>query len=135
MDALAQDLRYGMRALRRSPGFTAVAMITLALGVGANTAVFSLVNGVLLRPLPYPNSSRLVVAPVSLPDFANLRESSHSFDDLAVWGTNRYVLGGEGGPSQPVLGAVVSAPFFPLLGQPELGRVLGESETLAERPS
>jgi putative ABC transport system permease protein len=125
MDTLLQDLRYGVRSLLRARGLTVVAVLTLALGIGANTAIFSLVNGVLLQPLPYPSADRLLVAPVSLPDFADLRAASRSFDDMAVWGSNRYALGGEGAGSEPVLGAVVSERFFPLLGDAALGRVIG----------
>jgi putative ABC transport system permease protein len=128
MDTLLQDVRYGARSLLRSRGFTAVAVLTLALGIGANTAIFSLVNGVLLRPLPYPHADRLVIAPVSLPDFDDLRAASRSFEDLAVWGSNRYSLGSEGAPSEPVLGGIVSARFFPLLGGAALGRVPGPDE-------
>jgi putative ABC transport system permease protein len=128
MDTLLQDVHYGARSLLRSRGFTSVAVLTLALGIGANTAIFSLVNGVLLRPLPYPHADRLVIAPVSLPDFDDLRAASRSFEDLAVWGSNRYSLGSEGAPSEPVLGAIVSARFFPLLGGPSLGRVPGPED-------
>jgi putative ABC transport system permease protein len=128
MDTLFQDLRYGVRSLVRSRGFTLVAVLTLALGIGANTAIFSLVNGVLLRPLPYPHAERLVIAPVSMPDFEDLRAASRSFDDLAVWGSNRYSLGSDGAASEPVLGAIVSARFFPLLGGPALGRVPGPGD-------
>ena len=78
--------------------------------------MFSLVNGVLLQPLPYPHADRLLITPVSLPDFADLREASRSFDGMAVWGSNRYMFGSEGAASEPVLGAVVSEGFFPLLG-------------------
>src|SRR5688572_26887618 len=129
MESLWQDVRYGVRSLARSRGFTLVAVATLALGIGANTAMFSLVNGVLLRPLPYPHAERLVITPVSLPDFADLREASRSFDALAVWGTNRYTFASEGGAAEPVLGAVVSAGFFEMLGRPVLGRTPGERET------
>jgi putative ABC transport system permease protein len=128
MDTLWQDLRYGARSLLRSRGFTIVAVLTLALGIGANTAIFSLVNGILLRPLPYPHADRLVITPVSLPDFDDLRAASRSFDDLAVWGSNRYSLGSEGAPSEPVLGGIVSARFFPLLGGAALGRVPGPED-------
>jgi putative ABC transport system permease protein len=124
MDTLFQDVRYGARSLLRSRGFTVVAVLTLALGIGANTAMFSLVNGVLLQPLPYPHAERLLIMPVSLPDFADLRDAVRSFEDTAVWGSNRYMLGSEGASSEPVLGAVVSARFFPLLGAPALGRVI-----------
>jgi putative ABC transport system permease protein len=128
MDSLWQDLRWGARALARSPWFTLVAVATLALGIGANTAIFSLVNGVLLRPLPYPHADRLVVTPVSLPDFEDLRQASRSFDALAVWGTNRYTLGSEGAASEAVLGAIVSSGFFELLGGAARGRVPGEAD-------
>jgi putative ABC transport system permease protein len=128
MDTLFQDLRYAVRSLLRSRGFTAVAVLTLALGIGANTAIFSLVNGVLLQPLPYPHAERLVVTPVSLPDFADLRGGTRSFEDLAVWASNRYTLGSEGAASEPVLGGVVSSRFFPMLGPTAVGRPIGADD-------
>jgi predicted permease len=123
MDAFLADLRYAVRQLRKAPGFTAVAVITLALGIGANTAMFSLVRGVLLRPLPYPQAERLVTAGLSLPDFDDLRRAATVFDETAVWASNLYVLGGEGAGEQ-VRGAVVSDRFFPMLGGAALGRAL-----------
>src|SRR5437763_15588454 len=89
------DLRYALRSLARSPGFTTVAVLTLALGIGANTAIFSVVNGVLLRPLPYPRPDALMqvetvfqsgaAGNVSYPDFQDLREQNTSFADLAAY--------------------------------------------------
>ena len=127
MEALRQDLRYALRQLRKAPGFTSVAVATLALGIGANTAMFSLVRGVLLRPLPYPHAERLVTAGVSLPDFEDLRRGATVFDEAAVWASNLYVLGGEGGGEQ-VRGATVSDRFFPMLGTAALGRTLEPSD-------
>src|SRR6476620_7479686 len=97
METLLQNLRYTIRALRKSPGFTAVAVITLALGVGANTAIFSVVNAVLLRPLPYKDDSRLVVVlnkgrnPVAPANFIDWRSQSQSFSQMGAaenWTTN-----------------------------------------------
>src|SRR5262249_22463950 len=94
---LWQDLRYGVRMLRKNPGFTAVAVLTLAVGIGANTAIFSVVNAVLLRPLPYPDQDRLVnfwlsapskgLPEVALPDalFAFYRDRSHTFEKMAAY--------------------------------------------------
>src|SRR5436190_4152860 len=100
MDTLLSDSRYALRQLRQAPTFTAVAVLTLALGIGANTAMFSLVRGVLLRPLPYPQAERLLTSSLSLPDFEDVRRSATVFDDMAVWASNLYVLGGDGGGEQ-----------------------------------
>jgi putative ABC transport system permease protein len=127
MDHFFTDLRYAARQLRKAPGFTAVAVVTLALGIGANTAMFSLVRGVLLRPLPYPQAERLVTAGLSLPDFDDLRRAATVFDETAVWASNLYVLGGDGAGEQ-VRGAVVSDRFFPMLGAAALGRALAPAD-------
>src|ERR1044071_8321278 len=95
MDTLLKDIRYGIRSLARHPGFTAVALITLALGIGANTAIFSVVNAVLLKPLPFNDPERLVWVwdtapqfaniPTSLPDFLGWKEQNRSFEHLAAF--------------------------------------------------
>ncbi len=135
MSELLQDLRYGARRLARSPGFTAVAALTLALGIGANTAIFSVVDAVLLRPLPYGDPERLVLvwdrmersaierAPVSAPDLADFREQTRRFAGFAATNNvNEVALTGDGDPEQ-IQVAGVTANFFDVLGvAPRLGR-------------
>ncbi len=121
MGSLWQDLRYGARTLLKNPGFTLIAVITLSLGIGANSAVFSVVNGVLLKPLPYKDAERIVVARVSPPDFRDLKESTLVFDQLAIWASNLYNVTNNGEATQ-VRGAIVSPEFLPMLSQPALGR-------------
>jgi putative ABC transport system permease protein len=132
MDTLVQDLRYALRALRQSPVFSLAAILTLALGLGANTAIFSLVNGVLLRSLPFADASRLVVVwghhstigreTASLPDFLDWRADNAAFERLAAISTTRYVVAGAGEP-ELVPGAMATADFFRTLGvAPALGR-------------
>ena len=134
VDSFFQDIRYGLRGLRRTPGFAAVAILTLALGIGANTAIFSVVHAVLLRPLPYRDPGRLVyisefwphetpVKTVPNPDFANWSEHGRLFDGLAAYGGGAEVnLTGMGEPER-LSGARVTADFFALLGvEPILGR-------------
>jgi putative ABC transport system permease protein len=129
MGSLLQDLRYGARTLLKNPGFTVIAVITLSLGIGANTAVFSVVYGVLLKPLPYKDAERIAVARVSQPDFRDLKESTQVFDRMAIWASNLYNLTINGETTQ-VLGAVVSPEFLPMLAQPALGRFwLPEEDT------
>jgi putative ABC transport system permease protein len=123
METFWQDIRYGVRMMLKRPGFTAVVVLALALGIGANTAIFSVVNAVLLRPLPYKDSERLVVSDMSLPDFQDVKDSNHVFDEMAVWASNFYNLKGEGaGEPEQVYGAIVSPGFFTLLGAPAVGR-------------
>ena len=143
MSNLGQDIRYGWRALRKSPGFTAVAVLVLALGIGANTAIFSVVNAVLLRPLPYDQPSRLVslyhvppqssfpgikLFPVSAANFYDWHAQAHSFDGMSAYGFGRYTLTGKGRPV-PVL---VTSSTYGLLSilhaEPLLGRDFLESE-------
>jgi putative ABC transport system permease protein len=132
MGTLLQDVRYGLRMLAKNPGFTIVAVLTLALGIGANTAIFSLVNAVLLRPLPFPDSRQLVVAlgrtnqiartAISYPDFEDWRKQSRSFAELSLWEAQSVNLTGRERPER-VRGSFVSANFFPMLGVvPAIGR-------------
>jgi predicted permease len=133
-DAMIQDLRFGVRMLWKKTTFTAIAVLTIALGVGANTAVFSVINAVLLRALPFADAGRLVIiwethpdiprAPVSIPDYQDWRAQSQSFQEMAVH-SDRYrnaVLTGVGEPTQ-VQGSFISQNLFPVLGlNPVLGR-------------
>ena len=138
MTGLLQDLRYALRQLRKSPGFTAVAVVTLALGIGANTAIFSVVNGVLLRPLDFPNGDRLVrvwhVPPpksfpgmktfsVSAANYFDWERQNHVFERMAIYTYHGFTLTGGDKPEQ-VDGCAATSGFFATLGvQPMLGRV------------
>jgi predicted permease len=138
MTTLMQDLKYGLRMLARNPGFTAVAVITLALGIGANTAIFSVVSGVLLNPLPYPEPERLVALysktaqfdrdSIPYPNFLDWVRDNRSFTALAGYRADDFNLTGMGEPERvPV--EMVSASFFPLLGvKPAIGRLFLVSE-------
>ncbi|HSL21235.1 MAG TPA: ABC transporter permease, partial [Vicinamibacterales bacterium] len=119
------DIRYAIRSFLRTPGFTTVAVLTLALGIGATTAIFSVVNAVLLEPLPYPEADRLVVARMSLPDYRDVQRSARSFERTAVWASNLYNLRTDG-DTQQILGGVVSRELLPLLG---VTSVLGRTFT------
>jgi predicted permease len=144
LDAFLQDVRFGLRMLRKSPGFTAVAVLTLALGIGANTAIFSVVNAVLLRPLPYPNADRLAIiwsawgnetrGPASGPEIIHLRQRSRSFEEIAgVWVTTGAITG-NAEPEQVRLG-LVTANFLPLLvAKPQLGRFFAPGEDRGGSP-
>jgi putative ABC transport system permease protein len=130
---LAQDLHYGLRTLRKSPAFTAVAVLTLALGIGANTAIFSLVNGILARPLPYAEPERLVSITDSYPEgaLAAVRASMKTMDVAGYAEGQDLNLTGMGQPER-IHGTSVSANFFWLLGvQAELGRVFTDDEDQA----
>jgi len=138
MNAIIQDLKFAIRMLVKSPGFTLVAILTLALGIGANTAIFSVVNAVLLRPLPFKDSSQLVVmretyklvgnVSVSYPDFLDWRQQAHSFSAMAAIQNRSFNLSGVAQPEN-IGGYVVSPNLLALLGvQPILGRDFVPSE-------
>ncbi|HEX5759972.1 MAG TPA: ABC transporter permease [Thermoanaerobaculia bacterium] len=135
------DLRNALRTLAKSPGFTLVALLTLALGIGANAAIFSVVQGVLLRPLPYTDAERIVAVAendrlrqteregVSLPDYLDLRERSGSFTHLAALRGAAVDLARPGAESERIAGAAVTHELFPLLGvRPLLGRTFTAAE-------
>ena len=145
MDSLFQDIRYAARKLLRSPGFTMVAVATLALGIGATTAVFSIVNGVLLKPLPYRDPATLVMVsslsrdgkpfPMSTPDFIDYRKEAKSFTAMAVYGSQNMNFTGTGVAASRLSVGTVGAPFFDILGIPaELGRTFAPGESDAGAP-
>ncbi|HLM97871.1 MAG TPA: ABC transporter permease [Bryobacteraceae bacterium] len=150
METLVQDTRYGLRNLRRNPGFTIVAILTLALGIGANTTIFSVINETLLRPLPFPHSDRLVLVwetfgkgpdnlnIVSAPNFWDFQRQAQSFESMAIFDSagRGYNLSASGDKqnAEQVSGLRVTAGFFSVLGvKPLLGRTfLPEEETLGK---
>src|SRR5205085_2896292 len=147
MNTLWQDVRYGARTLWKRPGFTLVAVITLALGVGAHTTIFSVVNAVLLRPVPFPDADRLVLVwenraddpadfnIVSAPNFLDWQRQNDVFESMAMFDSagKGYNLSG-GGEPQRASGVRVSWSFFEALGvKPSLGRgFLPEEETFGK---
>lgn len=146
MENLLHDVRYGIRMLLKQPGFTAVAVITLALGIGANTAIFSVVNGLLLRPLPYANSDRLAIIWTHSPganvaqdwpspgQYVAIKSQTTVFEDIAITQGGNSNLTGLGAPEQ--VGAVAtSSVLFPLLGvKPAIGRAFLREEDATEKP-
>ncbi len=148
LETTLQDIRYGLRQLRRSPGFTVVAVLTLALGIGANTAVYSLVDTILLRPLPYRNPERLAVVSETVPqmggdteigmaagEYLDYRDHNRSFVQTAAYEPAGFNLTGEGTPLR-VNAAAVTASVFPLLGvSPRLGHTFtADAEHLGSTP-
>ena len=138
METLIQDLRYGLRVLARSRGFTAVAVATLALGIGANTALFSVINGVLLSPLPFPQPDQLVTlhenkpnfegGSVSYPNFHDWQKDNHVFSSVGLARPSQFILTGVGEAEQ-VSGEFVSSDFFTVLAvKPVVGRIFAEDE-------
>ena len=138
METILQNLRYGLRTLRKSPAFALIAVVTLALGIGANTAMFSIVNGVLLRPLPYENPGRLLRlassmpqfndASVSYPNFLDWQQRSRSFEQLALYRNDTWTLTGLSTPER-LRGEMTSAAIFPALGiHAIIGRVFTPDE-------
>jgi len=138
MESLIQDLKYAVRMLMKSPGFTVIAILTLALGIGANTALFSVVNGVLLRPLPYSQPDRLVVlsektanfesSSISYPNFLDWQHSNSAFASIAAYRSDDFSITGSGEAERVRVG-MVSAGFFELLGvSPVRGRLFTTQE-------
>src|SRR5262250_585304 len=130
MGKLFQDIRYGLRMLIRHRAVTAIAVITLALGIGANTAIFSVVNAVLLRPLPYQEPERLVSfrSNESVPDLADVKAWSQSFAEIAGETQQPLDYSGGGEPLQWTAGLVTGGFFRTLGAQPLLGRVITEED-------
>ena len=139
METLIKDIRYGIRSLLKRPGFTAIAIITLALGIGASTAIFSVVDGVLLRPLPYPNADRIVQIrevnargaqmPVTEPNFLDVRQRNQTLEVVAQYASNKTIVTGA---SEPVraLTLVVSGDFFNVLGvNAHVGRTFNTADS------
>ncbi|MBW3536103.1 MAG: ABC transporter permease, partial [Gemmatimonadetes bacterium] len=146
MDQLAQDVRYAVRQLARHPGFAAVLALTLALAIGANTAVFSVVHGVLLRPLPYPDQDRLMMVwtqfpsmellefPASGPEYFEYRDQNRSFEHLAAYNPGAHTLTGDQDPER-VQGVFTTWELFPALGVDALvGRTFGAEEDVPDAP-
>ena len=135
METLISDIRHGIRGLRKQPGFTLIAVITLALGIGANTAIFSIVSAVLLRSLPYVQPQSLVVpwgnqddmlqsSALSYPDFADWRAQTQTLENVAAYLRTGTLLRQPDADPERITGAAVDADLFPLLRvQPELGSV------------
>jgi predicted permease len=138
MTGLAQDVRYALRQLRKSPSFTTVTVLTLSLGIGANTAIFSVVNGVLLNPLPFHDASRIVSmfeatpnfpkGSISYPNFLDWRRDNRAFEAMAAYRSTDGSITGVGQPEN-VRAQGVSANFFPILG---VNPILGRNFTAAE---
>lgn len=138
--SFVQDLKFGARLLRKNPGFTLIAVLTLALGIGANTAVFSVVDTVLLRPLPYLDPSRLVLVSETVPklgiddvgvsagEYIDYRDRNRAFSSVAAYEQDGFNLTGSGTPLR-IHAALVTSSLFPLLGvSPELGRTFNKAE-------
>ncbi len=134
------DLRFALRQLRKSPGFTLIAVLTLALGIGANTAIFSVIYAVLLRPLPYPDGDGIMILTetdtnqpqisVSFPDYLDWRRDNTSFENIAISRRESFNLSGlQGRAPEQISGGLVTANFFKVIGlTPQLGRVFTEEE-------
>src|SRR5262245_30792137 len=144
MEAFLHDLRFGVRALARTPGFAAVAVLTLALGVGANAAIFSVVNAVLLRPLPWSEPSRAVMiwskwtafdkTWVSDGEVNGYRSETRTLADVGAWGDGQVNLTGDGEPERVAAGSVTANLFAVLGAVPIKGRVFTAQEDVPNGP-
>ncbi|MCM3900447.1 MAG: ABC transporter permease, partial [Pyrinomonadaceae bacterium] len=145
MDGIWQDLKHAARMLAKKPGFTLIAVVTLALGIGANTAIFSVVNAVLLRPLPYPNADRLVAVSansltdrdiaVAYPDYLDWQAQQSVFEEMSARMPTGGIFTGANEPER-VIGRLVTPTFFSTLGvQPMLGRPFTEAENSPGAPT
>src|SRR5262244_3524946 len=147
METFWQDLHYGVRMLRKNPGFTAVAVITLALGIGANTAIFSVVNSVLLRPLPYREPGRLVRVYsefptmqlrkfwLSPPEFLDIQKEAKSWEAIGAWAPGGLNVGTDAEPMR-VTSAVITRGLIDTLGvQPIMGRNFTAEEDVNNGPN
>jgi len=141
LEEFLQDLRYGMRMLRKNPAFTVVALLALALGIGANTAMFSVAYGILLRPLPYANADRVAVVfmryfprdfafgTMCMRDYLMWKENNRAFEDPSLFTSRRMDIGGKEGVPEQVQGASVTAGFFSTLEvRPLIGRTFAAGE-------
>ncbi len=143
MSLILQDIRYGIRSLARNPGFTVIALLTLALGIGANTAIFSVVNAVLIRPLPFADPERIVwlwdtirpgsTAPTSLPEFLDWKEQNRSFEYLAAFQSGNVFLDAGDGTEDVPVGIVTPQMFSLFRVNPIIGRTFTDEETLPGR--
>jgi hypothetical protein len=147
LSSLIADIRYGFRTLLHQRGFLAAAVLTLALGVGANTTIFSVINATILKPLPFPDSNRLVLVwetfgegpdnqnIISAPNFWDFQRQTHSFEAIAIFGSGGgYNISAAGQEPEQVWGLRVSAGFFPIVGvNPMLGRTFTTEEELLSR--
>ena len=144
LETLGRDLRYAARTLKAKPAFTVVSLITLALGIGATTAIFTMVNGVILRPLPYPDPERLVTIWETNPNYSapgcggclhfspgnylDVRDQNRAFERIRGFSVNNYNLTG-GGPPERIVAGLASASLFSTLGlQPAIGRAFVHSD-------
>lgn len=142
LETLTQDLRYGARTLRKSPGFTLIAVLTLALGIGANTAIFSVINAVLLKPLPFKDPDRLVQLwetepapgnfPLTGPDYLDWQAQNTTLESSALYGWPQSRNASSTGEAQPVIAVTTQANFFTVLGvSPAMGRTFAPGEDQA----
>ena len=142
MGTLLQDIRYGIRMLTKSPGFTALAVITLALGIGANTAIFSVINSVVLRPLPFREPGRLVALwqtesapgnfPLTGPDYLDWQAQSRTLEATSLYSWERTANASGAGEAEAATAISTQSNFFTVLGvQPQFGRTFDSGEDLA----